>query len=55
MACAIMASRANFDALYGPSGELAIRPATELMLMMHPFFAVRIPGSTALIHRTAPK
>jgi hypothetical protein len=34
---------------------LAIRPATEVTLMMHPLLRWRISGNSALMQRNAPK
>src|SRR5207249_4945078 len=51
----LSASNANFDAVYGAMGELAMRPATDATLMMQPLWRARIGGSTAWMQRIAPK
>ena len=43
----LSASNANFDAVYGAMGELAMRPATDATLMIQPLRRWRIVGSTA--------
>ena len=49
------ASSAHFDAAYGVKGAEAMRPATELTLMMQPLRRLRIDSAKAWIQRMAPK
>ena len=51
----LIASRANFEAAYRPSGEIEMRPATDEMLTMQPLPLARMSGSTACMQRIAPK
>src|SRR5438309_10564179 len=48
-------SKAHFVEVYGPSDAIANWPATEVILTMQPLSRLRIDGTTAFMHRTAPK
>src|SRR6478735_5552421 len=48
-------SNAHLEAAYAPWGDRPNWPATEVILMMQPFFLSRMDGKTAWMHRRPPK
>src|SRR5712664_1728298 len=48
-------SKAHFVAEYGPRDAIPNCPATDVILTMQPLCLLRIDGTTAFMHRTAPK